>query len=165
MKKILILALVILLMPLAAHATTERVFDNAGIFSEDDITSLKAAIMDFQKNTRYDFVILTTDDFLGVENQQAIAESFYDSQGFGLDGVHSGLLFYIDMNQRIQYICTTGNLISLLDDVFIDEALDVSTSYLRKGEYKEGMLEVIRYIQFLDDSKWESVFPTTRPSE
>ena len=146
MKKVLALVVILVLVPLAAFADSNRIFDNAGLFSETDAIELNAAIKRFQEQTNLDIVILTTDDFLGEFNQKGIADSFYDSQGFGLDSVNSGILFYIDMNQRQQYLSTTGKLIEMLDDKNIEKMLDATNPYLTKGAYKEAAQALIKFL-------------------
>lgn len=158
MKKVTALVLILMLIPLVAFADSNRIFDNAGLFSETDVVILNAAIEVFQRQTHLDFALLTTDDYLGTDNHKLLADTFYDSQGFGLDGVHSGMLMYIDMNQRLQYISTTGNLIALLDEDNIENVLDISTPLLLNGAYKDGVLETIKFVTEINTAYWNALF-------
>jgi uncharacterized protein len=99
---------------------------------------------------------LTIDDYLGPDCHQEIADGFYDRMGFGLDGVHSGFLLMIDMNQRMQYISTTGNMITLLDDAAIDKALDVTTPYMHSGQYLGAVIALLDYATAENAAYWNS---------
>ena len=83
MKKFVSLILFLLFLFSSAFAESWRIFDNANLFSKDEIEELENKILSFQKDTNIDFVVLTTDDYLGLNNQQFIAETFYDSGSFG----------------------------------------------------------------------------------
>ena len=121
-----------------AATTTERVFDNAKLFSATQAESLRNAIADFQKATGMDFVVLTSSTSHGDASQQDIADAFYEKGGFGLDSDQSGVLYYIDMYDRQEYISTTGAMIDYLTDERIELALDASNPNLRNGLYAAG---------------------------
>lgn len=93
----------LLLLPVCALAENWRIFDNAGLFTADEVQQLEEMIASFQAETKSDFAILTTDDYLGHEETQylqAFARTFFVSQGFGFGSGQSGLIFYIDNNAR-----------------------------------------------------------------
>ena len=144
MKRFLGLLLVILLSCASlANAEPWRVFDNAGLFSDEDITVIEQAIFEFQKNTNLDFAVLTTDDYIGKENWTAIADSFYDCENFGFGRSASGMLYYIDMNQRIPYVSTAGEMMCIFDDDTLEKAHDSSHAFLVEGKYKDAVLRMI----------------------
>lgn len=102
MKKTLIL-LLCLFLTIPALANAQRVYDNAGLFTDEEVQRLEEMIAAFQTETKSDFAILTTDDYLGHEDTQylqAFARTFFVSQGFGYGSGQSGLIFYIDNNAR-----------------------------------------------------------------
>jgi len=151
MKKTLALVLVLMLIPLFALADSNRVFDNAGLFSDQETIELNDAITVFQRKTNLDFAILTTDDYLGSYNQKAISDSFYDSQGFGLDKAYSGCLLYLDTNQGLIYLSTAGSLVALLEDEDTSQKLlDEINPSIKTGEFKEA---VFLTLQFLTEYK------------
>ena len=121
-----------------AATTTERVFDNAKLFSATEAEALRNAITDFQTATGMDFVVLTSSASHGDASQQDIADAFYEKGDFGLDSDKSGVLYYIDMYDRQEYISTTGAMIDYLTDERIELALDASNPNLRKGLYAAG---------------------------
>lgn len=109
MKRILVLFLC-LCVAFPAFADSQRVFDNAGLFTDEEIAALEEMISEFQQRTKTDFAVLTTDDFLGHDDPiylQAFAKTFFASQGFGLGPGKSGLILYIDSDAR-KY-CVVGD--------------------------------------------------------
>lgn len=144
MKRFIAL-LIVVLLTFVSVATAEpwRVFDNAGLFSTDDISAIEQAIYVFQRNTNLDFAVLTTDDYIGKENWAALADSFYDCENFGFGRNASGMLYYIDMWQRVPYISTAGEMIGIFDDETIATAHDVSHPFLADGKYKDAVLKMI----------------------
>ena len=142
-KRILALLAALLTLTLAmgaamAATTEERVFDRAGLFSASEASTLRQAITAFQKETKMDFVVVTSNEAHGDASQQEIADSFYDKGGFGLDTEHSGALYYIDMYDRQEYISTTGAMIDYLTDERIELALDASNPNLRAARYADA---------------------------
>ncbi len=148
MKKHLLTVLVAVLLLLATGALAEpnHIYDNAKLFSEKDVIAIDAAIAQLQEDTQLDFAILTTDDYLGDDNGIAIGQCFYDSQGYGLDEVKSGVLFYIDMSQKKQYIVTMGYIETLVNDDMLGSVMDAMTPYLADENYKDGILQLIQYV-------------------
>jgi uncharacterized membrane protein YgcG len=148
MKKRLltVLVAVLLLLTTGALAEPNHIYDNALLFSEKDVIAIDAAIAQLQEDTQLDFAILTTDDYLGDDNGIAIGQCFYDSQGYGLDEVKSGVLFYIDMSQKKQYIVTMGYIETLVNDDMLGSVMDAMTPYLADENYKDGILQLIQYV-------------------
>ena len=143
MKKVLCVLVALLCLASSAVAAPWRVFDNAGLFSKDDVAEIEQAITEFQIKTGFDFAVLTTDDYLGFKNESAIADSFYDAEKFGVGYYNSGMLYYIDMNQRVPYVSTTGEMIRIFDRVTNIKAHDACHPFLASGEYKEAVLKMI----------------------
>jgi len=148
MKKHFLTALVAALLLFATGSLAEpnHIYDNAQLFSKEDIVAIDTAITKLQKDTHLDFAILTTDDYLGDDNGIAIGQRFYTSQGYGLDEYKSGLLFYIDMSQKKQYIVTMGYLDTLVSDDMLSSVMDGMTPYLADENYKDGILQLIQFI-------------------
>lgn len=142
---VLLFSIVTLCFTTSAIAEPWRVFDNAGLFSSEDVNTIEQAIFEFQCNTNIDFAVLTTDDYIGKENWKTIADSFYDSENFGFGHQASGMLYYIDMNQRIPYISTCGEMIQVFDSFALTEAHDICHSFLASGQYKDAVLQMIEF--------------------
>lgn len=143
MKKVLSMLLVLLCLASSALAQNGRVFDNAGLFSKEDIAEIEQAISDFQIKTDFAFVVLTTDDYLGFKNFASVAESFYIAEKFGFDRFNSGMLYYIDMNQRYPYVSTHGKMVTLFESTMLLAAHDACHPFLASGQYKQAVLKMI----------------------
>lgn len=144
MKRFIALLIVVLLLLVSvASAEPWRVFDNADLFTDEEIQAIEHAIFDFQRNTNLDFAVLTTDDYIGKENWAALADSFYDCENFGFGRKASGMLYYIDMNQRVPHISTAGEMICIFDDVAIYNAHETVHQLLAYGKYSEATLKMI----------------------
>ena len=143
MKKVLCVLVALLCLASSAVAVHWCVIDNAGLFSKDDVAEIEQAVTNFQIKTGYDFAVLTTDDYLGYKNMQAIADSFYVAENFGRGNNESGMLYYIDMNQRYPYVSTFGDMIMLFDGSEVSAAHDACHPFLASGEYKEAVLKMI----------------------
>lgn len=126
-----------------AFADSWRVFDNAGLFTAEETEEIEQAIFAFQRTTNFDFAVLTTTDYIGQDNWKSIADSFYDSEGFGFGHQASGMLYYIDMNQRIPYVSTCGEMIQLFDSDTLAAAHDACHPFLSTGKYKDAVLKMI----------------------
>lgn len=159
MNKRLLAALVagLLLFATGALAETNHINDNAQLFSKKDVIAIDAAIVKLQKDTNLDFAVLTTDDYLGDDNGIAIGQCFYTSQGYGLDESKSGLLFYIDMSQKKQYIVTMGYLDTLVSGDMLGSVMDGIAPYLADKNYKDGILQLIQYVTDTYNTYLESV--------
>lgn len=130
-----------------AATSSQRVFDQGNLFTSKEEDQISAAIAAFQKATGMDFVVVTSNEAHGNASQQSIADAFYDKGGFGLDADHSGVLYYIDMYERQNYISTTGAMIDYLPDARISDALDIVSPKLTSGQYANAVLSLISTVQ------------------
>lgn len=138
------LVALLLLIPLAAlgSASGERVFDNAGLFTSTQKREINEAITKFQQDTGMDFVVLTTRQATGTD-PQTYAEDYYDYNGFGLDGEHSGVIYYIDMEERWHHIVSTGIMQDYMTDGRIQSAINKTTSSLSSSNYSTAVLTMV----------------------
>ena len=98
-----------------------------------------------------DFVILTSSESHDGSAQQ-VADEYYDQGGFGLDEENSGILYYIDMDDRYHYLSTTGAMIDYMTDARIENAIDEVTRYLSAGAYAQGASQMISIVrQYIRD--------------
>lgn len=129
-----------------ALADGDRVFDRAGLFTASEIQELEQEIQSFQEATGMDFVILTSSESHDGSAQQ-VADEYYDQGGFGLDEEKSGILYYIDMDDRYHYLSTTGAMIDYMTDARIENAIDEVTRYLSAGAYAQGASQMISIVR------------------
>ncbi len=125
--------LVGILCCLSVFASEQRVFDQAGLFEDTEISELESRVSDLREKYSFDIVVVTTDDAKG-KSAARYADDYYDDHGFGGGAERSGVLFLIDMDNREAYISTTGSARRLYDSR-IEEMLDAVFGYLPDGDY------------------------------
>lgn len=158
MKKVLFLLICLLLFlcPLA-QAENTRIIDAAGLFSAEEEAALSQTITRFQDETGMDFVICTSDSYHS-ESLQTLADDLYDNGGYGLDEDASGVLYFIDMYERIPYLSTTGAMIDYLTDERISAAHEASYDFLASGQYACAAEQMIYSVY----GYWEKGIPEGR---
>lgn len=140
----LILALFLLSLPLFAMAESQhesRVWDDADLYSDEQIQKLEAVISAIQKKYQVDVAILTTRDIPTGSTRvtRDYADKYYEDNGLGLGGDLSGVIFVVDMNNRYNYLSTAGIMIDYLNDGRIESILSSADDYLYSGLYYEAM--------------------------
>ncbi|MBQ7868568.1 MAG: TPM domain-containing protein [Clostridia bacterium] len=138
------------------YAESPRVYDNAGIFSAEEKESLEKSIAIYRQETKTDFCILTTNDFLGENNQLEIAELFFDSCDIGLGPNKDGVLFYLDMYHRIPAICTSGIMIQLLSGITLDACFESSYPHLKDNNFEQGAKACMDFTHALIADYWKN---------
>ena len=80
----LVLSLLILSAAIPfAHALAERVIDEAGLMTQEEIAELDALAGSISSSTGLDIVILTADNMGGLSTS-SYADHYYDSNGYSL---------------------------------------------------------------------------------
>ena len=138
----LTLALVALLL-VPAHGKSARVFDYAGVMSAGEAAELDEYLARLRAETGYDFVFLADTELEYRDNYEAAeraaiahADDFYDHGGFGdASNDFSGMIFYLDMVNRIPIITTTGEMIDIISDARLANLFDIVYSYLYDADY------------------------------
>lgn len=111
-----------------------RVYDYADLLSESDESSINGMISEISAKTNLDIVVVTEDE--GVYGDYvAFADDFYDYNGFGFDESNSGVLLFIDMEDRVVWMSTTGKAISIFTDSRIQGITDMCADYLGDENY------------------------------
>jgi len=157
-RKLCALLLILLLLPFAALAAEQRVFDNSGLFSTEDERELEKIIAQMRQAYPMDFVILTddgaqyaSDDGEAEKNSLAFANQFYAQGSFGAGEEESGFLYFIDMSNRIPTVYTYGAMIDYMDDQRLAQMLDAVYAYLPKARYADSAAAALalanRYLQ------------------
>ena len=127
-------------------ADKQRVFDGAGLLTPSEISTLEEHAAQVSEAVGYDFVVVTTAD-TGGKTTTAYADDFYDQGGFGTGSEKSGALLLIDMQNRILYISTCGEVIDIMTDARIDAACDSIYNHLAVQEYAQGALTFLSEMQ------------------
>ena len=114
MKRILKLLLPFLMafaLCLPVLAEEQRVFDNAGLLDEWEVSMLEDKIQDLRDTYDMDVVLLTLNSLDG-KTAEGYADDYYDDNGFG----ENGMLFLLDMDTRSWYMLTHGTAIYAVTD-------------------------------------------------
>ena len=122
-----------------------RVFDEAGLFSEQEVQELEAQIDAVRSSQNADLAVLTVEDAQG-KSAEAYADDFYDSHELGVGDDASGILLSIDMDNREIYVSTSGYAARVLTDARVDDVLDAAYDGVADGNYADGALEAIEHI-------------------
>ncbi len=129
-----LLGSVLLITAVAAPVSEDRVFDQANLLTEVEEQKLEQSISRLQDKIGIDLVLVTTDDLNGLHRMQ-YADNYYDDGGFGRGPDRSGVLYLLDMENRIPYLSTCGKMIDRLTDQRIESIHDVMFDELARGDY------------------------------
>jgi len=134
LKKLISMVLILLLvssMILSVSAqTAARVSDEAGLLYTEEALALEEKALELAEGYGIDAVILTVDALNG-QSAQDCADNYYDSHGYGDDGI----LFLLAMNEREWYISTCGRVIYALTDYGIQQLGEEVLPYLSAGDW------------------------------
>lgn len=145
-KSVIFLVILMLLGSNFALAEPYRVFDYADIFTKDEEIALEKMIRDFQMDAAMDFVVLTKNE-QSNEEPRTTADDFFDSHDLGMGKNKSGILYYIDMYERVPYLSTTGEMIDHMTDMRIQHAHEIVYDHLSSGEYAKAVEHMIVVIK------------------
>jgi len=121
----------------------EKVYDFADLFSDIEEKEIYNKIISYIDLSKYDLAVVTINEN-NKSDEVEYADDFYDYNNFGFDESFSGLLFLIDMDNRVIYISTTGYAIKMYDDYRIDRIIDFGYDDLVDGNYDECILKMIQ---------------------
>ncbi len=147
MKKLItallsIVLLTVLSVSVGAYSQEQRVFDNAGIFTSSEISSLEDSVAKLREKSGYDVVILTT-DYTGGYDTERYADYYYDNGGFGKDGA----IFLIDMEHRRISFSTSGEATPAVSQTRADNILDYTQEYAIDGDYYGSAKAFLRKLE------------------
>jgi len=129
-------------VPQVEAGPEQRVFDLAGLFSEAEREALEERIAKLRKDIApYDAALLTADN--GVYDTQDYADRFYEDHGIGTDQNRSGVLFFLDMQNRTMWISTAGDLIGIITDEREQEIFYAQDYYLGEGDWAGAMMAAL----------------------
>ena len=157
MKRLLALIAALLLLPCMALASS-RVIDDAGLFSESEIAQMEELIASMREAYQMDVVVLTSED-AGYKDSQDFADLYYENHGYGIGDDNAGLLYLIDMRNRVPCISTTGTMADYITDSRLEELFDCSYDQLKAGQYGQSTLTLLRKLEsFLRAGRQEGSF-------
>ena len=157
MKRLVLLLAVMVLIPCGALAGN-MVVDQAGLFSGAEIQQMEAIITSIRETYQIDAVVLTSNQ-VGYNNTQDYADLFYENGGYGIGEDDAGILYLIDMDNRVPCISTTGVMIDYITDYRLEELLDCGYDELTWGDYGGSALAVLSRVEdFLREGRQEGSF-------
>ncbi|MDO5305850.1 MAG: TPM domain-containing protein, partial [bacterium] len=124
------------------HAEGVRIFDDAGLLSEDESSQLEEIYDTVADETGFDVAMFTTDSYDGAADADDYADMLFYEGDFGTGSDKSGAILVINMGEREAYIYTHGTAIRYITDSeqnYIFDELDGGLySYLADGQYAEA---------------------------
>ena len=139
-KLLCLLAAVLLLIPSAALAAG-AVFDDANLFTASEIQELEAYIAQLRTDYDMDVLVLTSED-APLNDSLDFADLFYENHASSEDG----MVFFIDMKNRVPTISTSGLMIDYITDQRLDVLLDRGYDDLARGRYGSAAMAVLRQL-------------------
>lgn len=146
-KRLLVFLCVLCMCTNGMASETGRIYDNADLFTPEEESFLADQISKFQMSTAMDFVLLTSIEELQDGSQQQKADDFYDEGGFGMGRSSSGILYLIDMYNRIPYISTCGEMILYMTDSRLNAAHEVAYDSLKSGNYALAVVQLMAAVK------------------
>lgn len=119
------------------RASAQSVYDQAALFTPEQIQQLETKIAEQEERIAYDVVIVTTNDAEGKSSME-YADDFYDAHGFGTGEKKSGVLLLLDMDNREIWISTCGDMIDILTDRRIESVLDAVYPNMAQQNYENA---------------------------
>ena len=122
----------------SAYASERQLYDDAGLFSNEEITELTEAVDEAENETGWDLMLLTVNDTSVVSTQDYAEEKFNE-----YTESDDGIAFVLDMNARVFYIATAGETYEYIVDTRLNNMLDHATEYAGSGDYKQAMIAML----------------------
>lgn len=163
-KRFLGAILAALLMPALALASGPAVVDDAGLFTSAEISEMEEIIGRIREEEQMDVVVVTSYDVKTNRdergsNSQSFADDYYDSNGYGVGEDKAGLLYLIDMHNRVPVISTAGTMIDYITDHRLEELFDCSYEDLAAGRYGRSTITLLNRLEtFLRQGREEGSF-------
>ena len=110
------------------------VVDNAGLLTPAERDALESRARSLAETYGCEVVILTVNGTDGKSIQQ-YADDFFVYKGYGYGEDRSGILFFMDMNERDTWFTTRGAAIKAFTDDDIDYIADQMRGNLSAGNY------------------------------
>ncbi len=139
--------LMTMLLTVPAFAYEERVFDEAGLLSEEEITQINEQIDSIRNTYQCDVVVVTTNDSEG-KAAMAYADDYYDYNEFGIGDEHDGIILTINMDIREYWVSTCGQAILWFSDQEIESMKSTVQSYLADGDYGDGIIAWLGDVEY-----------------
>ena len=138
-KKLLCLLMTLLMLTPCAALAAGRVFDEADLFTASEIQELEAYADQLWEDYRMDVLVLTSER-APLNQSLDYADLFYEDNASSEDG----LVFFIDMHNRVPTISTSGLMIDYITDRRLNTLLDTGYDDLARGRYGSAAMAVMK---------------------
>ncbi|MDT2756373.1 TPM domain-containing protein [Enterococcus asini] len=135
MKKLFLFlfGLVALGFPLHVMADTEHVEDSAGLFSETQLIQLEEQATNLSDTIKGDVYLVTSNT--NTTDSEEYAQEYLRTK---VGNNNNGAVLFLDMNQRVTAIKTSGNMIDYLTDARLESIFDELQEQMGAGNYFEA---------------------------
>lgn len=132
-----------------SDSVQQRLFDHAGLLSEQEQEDIEKSIAECREKTGMDVAAVTAFND-GRRSAMEYADDYYDQNGFGIGKKKSGVLVLLYMDEPGEsggecWISTSGTMIRILTDRRIEDIQDHMTDYLKHKDYHGA------FLRFMDD--------------
>jgi Beta-propeller domains of methanol dehydrogenase type len=159
---IMLLLIFTLNIGIISEARHPRVYDEAGLFTEEEIKQIEDDILIRSAVVNIDMIVVTTNDANG-KSSRVYADDYYDelyfAGGFGdnaEEGYTSGILYLINMDAREIYLSTDTENELKYTDAEIENMLDRIYTHVAEGNFayscKEFVSGAVQYGSVSSDS-------------
>ncbi|MFD1032361.1 TPM domain-containing protein [Metaplanococcus flavidus] len=141
----------------------QRIYDEAGLLSEGEISDLETYAAEKSREQGADFLLLTTDSTGGRPIETYMGD-FFDEIA-DTSGQENAVVMTIDMGSREFYVAGFGTAETRLDNERAELVIDQSAPYMAAGEYGDAFREMasnaVRYMEYRPGVNPESIFLQT----
>lgn len=145
MKRMFLIVTTVLCFISTALGEPWRVFDNAKLFTDEEIKTIEQAISDFQRFTNNDFAVLTFEGYFGKNNSGDIAMAFYNSNNFGFGNQASGVIYFFHVIDGMLYASYgwRGEMCNIWNDEINAAVSEDCRNLVHEGKYSNAVLKLI----------------------
>ena len=147
------------IMSTPSVSASEKVYDYADLLTDEQEKNIYNNIMEFNRKSKYDIVILTTKELNG-KNVSAYTYNFYDYNDFS-----DGLIFTIYVGGEKPSIFVGNSapdgseLFTIYDNNIINSTLKyLYTNSISKGNYNEACLNFVKIINGFYEKKYSNSY-------
>lgn len=135
-----------------ASESKQRIYDDANLLSEAEVTKLEELAQEYSDKQETDFIILSIEDADGKDIEKYMGD-FYDEHGFGYNQQHGNTaILALDMKERDVMLMGFGKAEEYLDAERLDLVRNKITPDLSSKNYYDAFVSFIetssRYMEF-----------------
>ncbi len=142
----------------------QKVYDNYGLFSDEEIANLEDACRRYGDEGKVDIVVITTEG-LGGRSRKQYLEDFYDENSLGYEnefGTAALILVDMDSGNRGVEIQGYGDAEYYINNDRTEYILDDIAPMLNDGDYYDAMIEYCKEVAYyMNEEKGVNTSPAT----